>query len=49
MVYIEREDNMEKQRTIQEYMPGKQVTLAHLIVNPNKDIYGLMMKKRWKQ
>ena len=36
MVYIEREDNMEKQRTIQEYVPGKQVTLAHLIANPDK-------------
>ena len=23
----------EKQRTIQEYVPGKQVTLAHLIAN----------------
>ena len=29
----------EKQRFIQEYVPGKQVTLAHLIANPNKDIY----------
>lgn len=38
MVYIEREDNMEKQRTIQEYVPGKQVTLAHLIANPDKDM-----------
>ncbi|MPW25519.1 BMC domain-containing protein [Alkalibaculum sp. M08DMB] len=27
------------QRTIQEYVPGKQVTLAHIIVNPDKDIY----------
>ena len=29
---------MEKQRTIQEYVPGKQVTLAHLIANPDKDM-----------
>lgn len=29
----------EKQRIIQEYVPGKQVTLAHVIANPNPDIY----------
>lgn len=29
----------EKQRIIQEYVPGKQITLAHLIANPNNDIY----------
>ena len=29
---------MEKNRVIQEYVPGKQVTLAHLIAHPNKDI-----------
>ena len=29
----------EKQRIIQEYVPGKQITLAHLIANPNSDIY----------
>ncbi|KHK16372.1 Propanediol utilization protein PduU [Listeria monocytogenes SHL005] len=28
-----------KERVIQEYVPGKQVTLAHLIANPNRDIY----------
>ena len=28
-----------KQRVIQEYVPGKQVTLAHLIANPNEDLY----------
>lgn len=27
-----------KQRMIQEYVPGKQVTLAHLIASPNKDM-----------
>ncbi len=31
--------NQEKQRVIQEYVPGKQVTLAHLIAHPQKDIY----------
>lgn len=29
----------DKQRVIQEYVPGKQVTLAHIIANPNPDIY----------
>ncbi len=29
----------EKQRVIQEYVPGKQVTLAHLIANPQRSIY----------
>ncbi|XVK07170.1 BMC domain-containing protein [Maridesulfovibrio sp. FT414] len=28
-----------KQRIIQEYVPGKQVTLAHLIASPHRDIY----------
>ena len=26
-------------RTIQEYVPGKQVTLAHIVANPTPDIY----------
>lgn len=29
----------DKQRMIQEYVPGKQVTLAHLIANPNRELY----------
>ena len=29
----------EKQRIIQEFVPGKQVTMAHLIANPNEDLY----------
>ena len=29
---------MEKNRVIQEYVPGKQVTLAHLIAHPDLDI-----------
>lgn len=28
----------EKPRVIQEYVPGKQVTLAHLIANPKKEL-----------
>ena len=28
----------QKERVIQEYVPGKQVTLAHLIANPNKQV-----------
>ena len=38
-----------KQRVIQEYVPGKQVTLAHIIANPNEDIYkklGLVLDKK---
>ncbi|WP_315118608.1 BMC domain-containing protein [uncultured Clostridium sp.] len=41
--------NEEKQRMIQEYVPGKQVTLAHIIANPNEDIYkklGLVTDRR---
>lgn len=29
----------EKQRIIQEFVPGKQITLAHLIANPDHDLY----------
>ena len=28
-----------KQRIIQEFVPGKQVTMAHLIANPDRDLY----------
>ncbi len=28
-----------KERVIQEYVPGKQVTLVHLIAHPTADIY----------
>ncbi len=31
--------NEPKQRVIQEYVPGKQVTLAHVIASPHKDLY----------
>ena len=42
-------ENENKQRMIQEYVPGKQVTLAHIIANPTKDIYkklGLVTENR---
>lgn len=32
-------DTKEKQRIIQEFVPGKQITLAHVIAGPNHDIY----------
>lgn len=32
----------EKQRIIQEFVPGKQVTLAHVIAQPIPDIYNLL-------
>lgn len=32
-------DFQEKQRIIQEFVPGKQVTLAHLIANPDPTLY----------
>ncbi len=28
----------EKRRVVQEYVPGKQVTLAHVICNPRRDL-----------
>lgn len=30
---------VDKQRVIQEYVPGKQVTLAHVIANPDPALY----------
>ncbi len=38
----------DKQRIIQEFVPGKQITLAHIIANPTEDIYkklGLITEK----
>lgn len=38
-----------KQRIIQEFVPGKQVTMAHLIANPDEDLYkklGVISKTR---
>ncbi|WED28690.1 BMC domain-containing protein [Vibrio sp. DW001] len=34
--------NETKNRVIQEYVPGKQITLIHLIANPNKVLYKKM-------
>ena len=33
------DQELNKQRIIQEFVPGKQITLAHIIPNPNPDIY----------
>jgi ethanolamine utilization protein EutS len=33
------ENSQGKQRIIQEIVPGRQVTLAHLIANPDEDLY----------
>lgn len=38
---FENESN-QKQRLIQEYVPGKQVTLAHVIAHPTRAIYEKM-------
>ncbi len=32
-------DNENKQRIIQEIVPGKQITLAHIIANPDEILY----------
>lgn len=32
----------ETQRIIQEYVPGKQITLAHIIASPKQDVYDKM-------
>jgi len=31
-----------KQRIIQEFVPGKQITIAHIIANPKEEIYRKM-------
>ena len=33
------QDHAEKQRIIQELVPGKQITLAHIIANPDEILY----------
>ena len=38
-----------KQRVIQEFVPGKQITMAHLIANPEEDLYtklGVITQRR---
>jgi len=32
-------DEFDRKRIVQEYVPGKQVTLAHIIASPVQDIY----------
>ncbi len=32
-------DDFDRKRIIQEYVPGKQVTLAHIIASPVQDLY----------
>ncbi len=40
IVKRERRSSLEeKQRLIQEYVPGKQITMAHILANPNQDSY----------
>ena len=36
---MDRQDYKEKQRIIQELVPGKQITLAHIIANPGEILY----------
>ena len=36
------EDKKDIQRVIQESVPGKQVTLAHIIASPVADIYHIL-------
>lgn len=38
---FEREDE-DKKRFIQEFVPGKQLTLSHLIANPNEDMFQML-------
>ena len=44
-------DNMSpemKQRIVQELVPGKQISLAHIIANPDKILYTkLGLIRRW--
>lgn len=43
------EQEQPKQRIIQEFVPGKQVTLAHVIANPDPTLYakiGLVSEQR---
>ena len=39
MDFISKLSNQEKMRIIQEIVPGKQITLAHIIANPDKVLY----------
>ena len=37
------EQYTEKQRIIQELVPGKQITLAHIIANPDEILYDSLL------
>lgn len=37
--FLEEQRSEQKQRIIQEYVPGKQVTLAHVIASPARELY----------
>lgn len=39
MIYSDNIDNEQKQRIVQELVPGRQITLAHLIANPDRDLF----------
>lgn len=46
---MREETGEEKQRIIQEFVPGKQVTMAHLIANPEANLYkklGVISERR---
>jgi ethanolamine utilization protein EutS len=36
---FENDNSESKQRIIQEFVPGKQTTMAHLIANPKEELY----------
>jgi ethanolamine utilization protein EutS len=42
MGYLDEQKEKELERVIQESVPGKQVTLAHVIASPDADIYGFI-------
>lgn len=37
--FMSEADEFDRKRIIQEYVPGKQVTLAHIIASPVPDLY----------
>lgn len=39
MAYTDGMSEETKQRIVQELVPGKQITLAHIIANPDKELY----------
>jgi ethanolamine utilization protein EutS len=39
MSYVDKASDQDKMRIIQEMVPGKQITLAHIIANPDPVLY----------